>query len=160
MLMKMKRRLKQKRKKPSFLRQEWFRHGNVRKKWLKWRRPRGRHSKLRRHVKGKGFRPHPGYGAPAVLKGLHPSGLKEVLVCNTTDLKKMDPKTEAARIAKKVGAKKRLAIQAEAGKMKIKVLNPKKLKLKVKKKTAQTTSAELSQPTKEKKETPKEGGKE
>ena len=136
-----------KKKKPKFLRQEWFRHKNTRKKWLKWRRPRGRHSKLRRHVIGKGFRAQPGYGAPKSIKSLHPSGFKEVLVCNLAELRSLDPKTHAARIAKSVGAKKRIAIQAEAEKMKIKILNKKKVELK-KKKPKETPKKEEKKPEK------------
>jgi len=120
-------------KKPKFLRQEWFRFKNIRRKWLKWRKPRGLHSKLRRHIKGKGFRPQPGYGTPKTLRGLHPCGLKEVLVSNKKELAGLNGKTTAVRIAKGVGALKRAEIQAEAARLKIKVLNPKKISLKTKK---------------------------
>ena len=133
MIMDMKAKIKLKRKKPAFLRQEWFRMGNQRKKWLKWRNVRGNQSKLRQHIKGKGFQPHPGYGLPAELRYFHPSGLKEIIVNNIAELKSADPKTCAVRIAGSVGNKKRIELQAEAEKMKIKLLNPRKITLRVKK---------------------------
>lgn len=114
-------RRKIKRKKPEFLRQNWFRHPRLGKKW---RSPRGIQSKLRRHIKGKGFLPKPGYGSPAAVRGLHPSGLKEVLVYNPDELKKIDNKTDCIRIASEVGRKKRREIIEKAEKLKIKVLNP------------------------------------
>lgn len=109
------------RKKPKFLRP-----GAIAYKRLgrKWRRPRGMHAKLRRHEKSKGKMPSPGYGAPKELRYLHPSGLKEVLVSNVNDLQKIDPKTEAVRIAHIVGKKKRTQLLKKAEELKIKVLNP------------------------------------
>jgi large subunit ribosomal protein L32e len=64
-----------------------------------------------------------GYGGPKVAKGLHPSGYKEVLVYNVEQLGKIDAKTEAVRIAHRVGKKKRADILAEARRKKIVVLN-------------------------------------
>lgn len=109
------------RKKPNFLRQ------GVRDRkmlGLKWRKPRGMHSKLKRHEKSKGKMPSPGYGAPKKLRYLHPSGLKEILVFNVSDLQKIDAKTYAARIAHTVGKKKRFDVLKKAEELKIKVLNP------------------------------------
>jgi large subunit ribosomal protein L32e len=131
--MNMKSKMKAKRKRPAFLRQEWFRMGNQRKKWLKWRSVRGNQSKLRQHIKGKGFMPHPGYGMPTELKYLHPSGLKEVIANNVAELKLADPKTCAIRIAGGVGNKKRLELQSEAERLGVKVLNPRKIEMKIKK---------------------------
>jgi large subunit ribosomal protein L32e len=109
------------RKKPKFLRQSAKAYKRL---GSKWRRPRGIHSKLRRHEKGKGFIPSPGYGAPKKLRGLHPSGFKEVLVSNLNDLLKVDAKKEAVKIAHTVGKKKRSKILKKAEELKIKVLNP------------------------------------
>src|SRR5512137_610971 len=131
--MNMKSKMKAKRKRPAFLRQEWFRMGNQRKKWLKWRSVRGNQSKLRQHIKGKGFMPHPGYGMPAIWRGLHPSGLKEVMVNNLSELKLANPETCAVRIAGGVGNRKRLEIQNEAQRLNVRVLNPRKIEMKVRK---------------------------
>ena len=81
------------------------------------------HSKLRRKEKGKGFSPKPGYRAPVALRGLHPSGLKEVLISNVKELQKIDVKKEAVKIRSTVGRKKRVEILKKAEEMKIKVLN-------------------------------------
>lgn len=89
-----------------------------------WRHPRGRHSKVRRREKGKVKMPFIGWGAKASERSLHPSGFREVMVYSPSDLKKMDAKTDAARISATTGARKKLEIVKVAGEMKIKVLNP------------------------------------
>jgi hypothetical protein len=65
-----------------------------------------------------------GYKGPKIARGLHPSGLREVLVHNVDELTKVDPTIQAARIAHTVGKKKRVLILDEAKKNKIKILNP------------------------------------
>ena len=123
-LLKLRRKLK--RKKPEFLRQNWFRFPKLGEKW---RRPRGRHSKLRRHFKGKGFMPDPGYGSPKEVRGLHPSGLREVRVFNVKDLEGLDPNVHAVRIAAQVGMKKRIEIMKRAQERGLRVLNPVKVEV-------------------------------
>ena len=52
---------------PTFIRQDYMRHikiGSGRKKLLKWRRPKGRHSKMRKQRKGYPAIPTVGYKAP------------------------------------------------------------------------------------------------
>lgn len=117
----MKLRMKMKRKKPQFLRQNWFRFPSL---GLKWRAPIGKRNKLRKHIKGKGFLPKAGYGSPLAAKGLHPSGLVEARVFNAADLQKINPATGCARIASAVGGKKKAEIIKKAAEMKIRVLNP------------------------------------
>lgn len=113
-------RRKQKRKKPSFVRQGGK---NLKRLGEKWRAPRGSQSKLRKHKKARGFIPHPGYSSPKEVRGLHPSGVKEVLVYNVNDLNKIK-ENQAARIGKSVGRKKRIEMINKSKEMKIKVLNP------------------------------------
>lgn len=110
-----------KRKKPAFKR--WMSDSYARLS-ESWRHPRGRHSKVRRREKGKVKMPFIGWGAKASEKGLHPSGFREVMVYSPADLKKMDSKTDAAKISATTGARKRIEIVRMAGEMKIKVLNP------------------------------------
>ena len=108
-------------KRPEFHRQEWFRF--IRLSDGRWRKPRGLHSSMRR---GYSYRPNKvsvGYRGPEKARGLHPSGFKEVPVNNPTDLDKIDPKTEAARIGHSVGTRKRVAIIEKAEKLGIRVLN-------------------------------------
>ncbi|MFQ5800509.1 MAG: 50S ribosomal protein L32e [Candidatus Hydrothermarchaeales archaeon] len=108
-------------KKPKFKRQEQSRYKRLADKW---RKPRGIHSKLRKKQKTKGSRPSIGYGNPKSIKGLHPSGLREVRVSNPSDLEGIDQKSQAIRIAGTVGKRKRAKILEKAKKMKLKVLNP------------------------------------
>ena len=114
-----------------FYRQEWFRMGNARKKWMKWRTPKGNQSKLRMHIKGKGWMPTIGYGQAKAVRGLHPSGLREVIVNNVKQLELVGSgKNYIVRMAAGVGTLKRIAIQEVADKMKIRVANPTKAKKK------------------------------
>lgn len=88
-----------------------------------WRRPRGTHNKARLQKKEAPNTPKAGYRTSRKVRGKHPSGYDEVLVNNTADLKDIDPETEAARIASKVGGRKREKILEEADEQGIKVLN-------------------------------------
>ncbi|HWQ67181.1 MAG TPA: 50S ribosomal protein L32e [Methanospirillum sp.] len=88
-----------------------------------WRRPRGLHSKQRKLRKAKGAHPDPGYGSPLAVRGMHPCGLKEVMVFNLNDLTGIDATTEAIRIGATVGKKKRETIQNKAAESKIRILN-------------------------------------
>ncbi len=99
------------------------------KKRLKdtWRRPRGLQSKQRRQYRAKGRHPKPGFGAPAAVRGFHPSGYRDVLVYNVNDLAGINPETEAIRIAGTVGNRKRAAMQDKALELGLKVLNPKEI---------------------------------
>jgi len=89
-------------------------------KWDKWRKPHG--IDLDKGIEH-GFRPKIGYRSNVELRYLHPSGYKEVLVCNMNDLNKMDSKTEAARISRVLGKKKRNEIVTKANEKGIWVLN-------------------------------------
>lgn len=109
------------RKKPSFARWMSASYGRLSDSW---RHPRGRHSKVRRREKGKVKMPFIGWGAKASERGLHPSGLREVVVYSATDLRKMDAETQAAKIGATVGKRKRADLVKLAEGMKIKVLNP------------------------------------
>ncbi|MDD1768012.1 MAG: 50S ribosomal protein L32e, partial [Methanomassiliicoccales archaeon] len=107
-------------RRPHFLRQEGFRFMRL---GDTWRRPRGMHSKMRRHYK---YRPPVvsiGYRGPQKVRGLHPSGFEEIIIHNPAQLDGMDPKRQAVRIGGGVGYKKRLEIEAKADKLGIRVLN-------------------------------------
>jgi large subunit ribosomal protein L32e len=108
-------------KRPAFRRQEWFRYkrlGQV------WRKPRGRHSKLRKHLRYRGNVPSIGFRGPRAVRGLHPSGFEEVLVHTVRDLEPVDPARQAVRIAHGVGTRKRIAIEEAAEERGVRVLNP------------------------------------
>ncbi len=107
-------------RRPEFLRQEWFRYAKLGKKW---RKPRGMHSKMRRHYKYRPTIVSIGFRGPALVRGLASSGFQEVLVYNPSNLDIIDPKTQAAKIGGTVGGKKRSAIIEKADQLKIRVLN-------------------------------------
>jgi len=107
--------------KPQFNRQDYHKKKRTP---TSWRRPKGTLSKQRRGVKGKGDTVQAGFRTPKAVRGKHPSGFEEVRVHNTGDLEGVDPDTEAARIASKVGARKRERIEEQAEEQGIRVLNP------------------------------------
>jgi large subunit ribosomal protein L32e len=117
-------RLLQKRRrvgKPQFNRQDYHKKKRTP---TSWRRPKGTLSKQRRGIKGKGDTVEAGFRTPKAVRGKHPSGFEEVRVHNTDDLEGVDPDTEAARIASKVGDRKRERIEEQAEEQGIRVLNP------------------------------------
>ena len=89
-----------------------------------WRRPRGSQGKQRRKYVSKGAIAQVGYGSPAAVKGLHPSGYSDVLISSAAELELVDPSYEAIRIASTIGARKKAVIIKKAEELGIKVLNP------------------------------------
>ena len=89
-----------------------------------WRRPRGIDSKMRLQKKGWPPVVKIGYRQPKAIRGLHPCGLKEVLVYRPEDLEGLDPSKVVVRIAHTVSIRKRVAILDRAEELGLKVLNP------------------------------------
>jgi large subunit ribosomal protein L32e len=116
-----KKRQPSKSKKPNFKRQESWRYKRVKENW---RKPRGIDSKMRKQVKGWPLSPKAGYRSPKKIRGLHPSGYVEVRVQTVEDLYGLDSETQAIRIARRVGGKKRVEILALADERGIHVFNP------------------------------------
>lgn len=116
----LKLRKKMKKKKPEFKRQEHFR---LKRLGAKWRRPRGRHSKLRIERKARGSLPKPSYSSPRAVRGLNPKGLREVRVFSLGELKGIDPEKEAVVIGGSVGKAKREALIKRAKSLKLSVSN-------------------------------------
>jgi large subunit ribosomal protein L32e len=110
-----------KKRMPKFRRQEWFRFKRLGEKW---RIPRGKDSKMRVRKSGKPAMPSVGYKSSKLTRGLHPSGLAEVMVNSPRDVELVNPSRQVVRIASSVGKVKREKILARAKELKIRVLNP------------------------------------
>jgi len=117
-LLKVRRRLNQSR--PKFLAFESWRFVKIK---LRWRKPRGIDNKMRTNERGWPKVANIGWGGPAAVRGLHPTGKEEVLISNINDLKTINVETQVARIRRTVGRKKRTLILEEAEKLGIKILN-------------------------------------
>jgi large subunit ribosomal protein L32e len=107
-------------RRPAFLRQEWFRFSRLGEKW---RKPRGIHSKMRRHYGYRAPIVSIGYRGPKEVRGYHSSGFEEVMVHNPSQLEQVNPKTQAVRVGGTVGYKKKLVIEKRADELGIRVLN-------------------------------------
>ncbi len=116
--LRLRKRMKQ--KKPNFVRPESWRYVRIKENW---RRPRGLDHKVRLMYDGWPPGVSIGYRSPRATRGLHPSGYREVLVFNVEELKNVDPKTQAIRIAHTVGRRKRVKILAEAKRKRLTILN-------------------------------------
>ena len=153
-------RARAKRSKPAFVRPESWRYDKFS---VSWRRPRGLDNKIRRKIKGWPPGPSTGYKGPKAARWLHPSGFEEVLVHNVEELVKLNPETEAARIAHTVGKRKRGQIVVEARKCNLRILNVKELKTPTEEepKPEEAKKAPAEEKTKEKKkeEKPKKASK-
>ncbi|MGB9708339.1 MAG: eL32 family ribosomal protein [Candidatus Pacearchaeota archaeon] len=112
-----------KRRKPTFLRKDSFKKsklGKRRKKKQKWRRPRGRHSKLREKRTGHMIQPSIGWGSPRDIKGLVRE-LKPKLIYNLQDLENV--KGDEIGVIGKIGKRKKIEIIEKASVKNIKLLN-------------------------------------
>ena len=106
-----------------FIRQDTsrlLRLGKLRRKLRKWRRPRGKHNKVRLKRAGYPVQPGIGYRSPSIVHG-RVSGLLPALVHNVSQLEKLG-KENIAVIAR-VGAKKKLDILKKAQELGVKIAN-------------------------------------
>jgi large subunit ribosomal protein L32e len=118
-LMKLRKRISKKR--PHFKRFESWRFVRIKDQW---RKPRGIDNKMRTEDSGWPKSVKAGYGGPAAVRGLHPSGKEEVMVWNPGDIDTVDVETQVARIGGSVGGRKREAILEKAKRLDIRILNP------------------------------------
>jgi large subunit ribosomal protein L32e len=107
-------------RKPHFLKQDTHKKPGIAKKWG---RPRGIDSKMRLHLRGYRIMVSKGWKSPSEVKGLHPSGLTQKLVHNTSEAEKLDAKKDGLIIAATVGDRKRIEIIRVAQKLGLKILN-------------------------------------
>ena len=113
--------------------------------WLKrlgekWRKPRGRQSKLKKEKKGKQPVPKIGFGSNKkernmiIVKG---ELKKPVRIMNMKDLEKIDPKKEIGIVASSVGTKKAIEMLKKAKELGIKIFNKKFIEKKGAKKASE-----------------------
>ena len=88
----------------------------------KWRKPRGINSYQRMGRKAFGAKPKIGYGKKRGSRGLHPSGLREVLVENLKQLEGLEEGV-VVRICAGVGKRKKELLVAKAVEKGLRVLN-------------------------------------
>jgi len=98
-----------KKRKIEFLRHLWWKFPKFQND-LKWKKPKGKDNKMR--LKLKGYPPvvQIGYGTPNIIKNLHPSGYKPVVISNVKDLEDLDPTKHIIYIAGSIGLKKRIEL--------------------------------------------------
>lgn len=120
---------------PRFIRQESWRYDRLAENW---RKPKGKDNKMRKQKSGMPALVKVGYRSPKAARGLHPSGYRDNLIHNASELVRLDPRRDAARIAHTVGKKKRIEIINKAIELGIKVLNPGNLMSKIQKEKEKT----------------------
>ncbi|MDD5022827.1 MAG: eL32 family ribosomal protein [Candidatus ainarchaeum sp.] len=112
-----------KKSKPTF---NVLNHGKKRRVKARWRKPRGIDNKKRIRRKEFGASPKVGYKNSKTDRGMHPLGIKEIMICNIKELidnsKKVKEKW-VARISGKVSKRNKLAIKEKAKELKIKTAN-------------------------------------
>jgi len=108
----------QKKKKPKFNVPNLGFFKSVKKRW---RKPRGTHNKKRMKFKWAGASPKIGYRNPEAMRGLHPSGRREVLINNMKELE--GARDVLLRISAAVGARKRKLIEQKAKEMNLQIVN-------------------------------------
>lgn len=72
-----------------------------------YRRPKGNDNKMRLEIKGYPPKVKIGYRNMRAIRGLHPSGLKPVVVRNVRELEGLDPRAHILYISSTLGLKKR-----------------------------------------------------
>ena len=100
-------RAQKKKKSPSFVRVESWRRVKVKKSW---RKARGIDNQTRRKSKKGVKSPEPGYRGPKKVRGLHPSGLEDVVIVSPQDIEGLNPETHGVRISSRLGTRKRIAL--------------------------------------------------
>jgi len=126
-LLKLKEKMKE--EKPVFTRQEYPARKNLE---LKWRKPKGIHSKMRKKHKGKKVQPSVGYSLPKRVRGLSRDGLKFFLVKSLGDLNNATAENLII-LSKLIGMKKRIELLKKIKERGLKILNIKDIEKEIEK---------------------------
>ena len=114
-------RTKKRKRNPSFARYESWRYKKLKNSG--WRKQRGIDNKTRRKMKMGVKSPEPGYRAPKKIRGLHPSGLEDILIMHIKDLENLTPEQHGIRISARLGARKKIKVVEHAQDLGFKVFN-------------------------------------
>ena len=113
-------RKKMKSKKPDFIRQDIRKKARLK---IKWRKPRGLDSKIRRKLNGRAKPVSQGYRSPGKVRGLHQSGLRQFMIRTIKDMDKLSPKEYCLIISSSLGKKKRVEALKKAIEKNFQVVN-------------------------------------
>src|SRR3989338_7928874 len=107
-------------KKPDFIRQDIRKKARLK---IKWRKPRGLDSKIRRKLNGRAKPVSQGYRSPKNTRGLHKSGLRQFIIKTIKDVDNLNPKEYCLIISSSFGKKKRVGVLKKAWEKKFQVVN-------------------------------------
>ncbi len=113
-------RKQRKKSRPKFRRQGYGIYHRIADEW---RKPRGRHSKLRHQSAGHIKKVKPGFRSNRLVRGLDSSGLMPVIIHSTNHISLLNKNQHSAIIGGNVGMRKRLIILNELKKHGITVIN-------------------------------------
>lgn len=108
----------QKARKPNFLREDY----DKKSLGIKWRRPTGRHSKIKHQFKGNRKMPSCGYRSPVLVRGLTRDGYLPVIVHTLSELNMIDA-GKTVVIGSTVGERKRIMLLKKSIELGLKVYN-------------------------------------
>lgn len=106
-------------KKPNFIRQKATKFKRLEKKW---RKPKGRHSKMRRYMGGHRNMPSIGYGTSKKIR----KELTEIMVSSLKDLENIKENTKIL-LSSRLGKRKRIELLNKVKKLKLKIANIKNI---------------------------------
>ena len=108
-------------KKPDFIRED----ADKKSIGIKWRRPTGRHSKIKHQFKGSRKMPSCGYRSPLLVRGLLRQGLRPIVIHTPEELAKIDPVKDIIVLGKSVGKRKRIVLLQNIIEKKLPIANVK-----------------------------------
>lgn len=112
-------RKQMKARKPDFIRED----ADKKSIGIKWRRPTGRHSKIKHQFKGSRKMPSCGYRSPVLVRGLLRQGLRPVVIHTAEELTKIDPTKDIVILGKTVGKRKRVVLLQNIIEKKLSIAN-------------------------------------
>ena len=136
-------------KKPDFIRQDIRKKARLK---IKWRKPRGLDSKIRRKLNGRAKPVSQGYRSPKNVRGLHQGGLRQFIIRTIKDVDKLSPKEYCLIISSSLGKKKRVEALKKAGEKGFQVVNVRNPEDYIKKAEEAIISRKKAEQEKEKKQ--------